>query len=76
MQRSWKIGYKDIEKIVASLKRQRERGRPKSDLETKGIYINLPVDLLALIKLKAKKLNIGYQSYIKMILTKQLDWLM
>lgn len=56
-----------IEKAVESLGRR--RGRPKSEIESKGVFMNLPLELLDAIKLQAKKLNIGYQSYIKIALT-------
>ena len=58
----------NIQKAVESLR----RGRPRSEVESKGVFMNLPVELLAAIKLQAKQLNIGYQSYIKIALTQYL----
>lgn len=61
-----------LQKVAASIQNERRRGRPKSEDEHKGIFMNLPLDLLNALKRKAKTLNIGYQSYIKMALTQHL----
>lgn len=55
---------------VESLKRK--KGRPKSAYPLQSVHINLPVALLEEIKDRADQLNIGYQSYIKIALTKYL----
>ena len=61
-----------LQEAAASIRNERRRGRPKSEDEHKGIFMNFPLDLLNALKLRAKKLNIGYQSYIKMALTQHL----
>ena len=61
---------KTTKEAISSIKAT--RGRPKSEVEFKGVYINLPIDLLEELKSEALKLNIGYQSYIKLSLTEQL----
>jgi hypothetical protein len=54
-----------IESLVAKLREKRPVGRPPSDTPYKGVHLNLPLELLARIKLLAEKRNIGYQSLIK-----------
>jgi hypothetical protein len=51
----------EFEKVKDSL--VKKRGRPKNEEETQGVFIKLPLD-------EAKESHIGYQSLIKMILSK------
>ena len=63
-----------IEASITRLREQRKRtGRPPAEKPFKGIHINLPLDLLDELRLRAAKLNVGYQTYIKMALTKHID---
>jgi len=45
---------------------------PNLKLTTKPITIRMPVSLLERIKVKANRLNIPYQSYIKQLITQGL----
>ncbi len=50
----------------------KKRGRPKNEEETHGIFIKLPLSLISEIKEEAKENHLGYQSLIKMILSKHI----
>ena len=58
----------EFEKVKESL--VKKRGRPKNEEETQGVFIKLPISLISNIKDEAKESHIGYQSLIKMILSK------
>ena len=46
---------------------------PNLKKTTKSISIRLPVDMLEELKVKANAIDVPYQSYIKMILKKELE---
>ena len=46
---------------------------PNLKKTTKSISIRLPVDMLEALKVKANAIDVPYQSYIKMILKKELE---
>jgi len=46
---------------------------PNLKKTTKSISIRLPVDMLEELKVRANAIDVPYQSYIKMILQKELD---
>jgi predicted DNA binding CopG/RHH family protein len=46
---------------------------PQLKKTTKSISIRLPVDMLEALKVRANAIDVPYQSYIKMILQKELN---
>jgi predicted DNA binding CopG/RHH family protein len=46
---------------------------PNLKKTTKSISIRLPVDMLEALKVRANAIDVPYQSYIKMILQKELN---
>lgn len=62
-----------IKRAVDSLRQQRGPGRPPSGEELKGIYLNLPLSLLARLKVRADNMHLGYQALIKTILAQYFE---
>ena len=71
----WKESNNDVQVEFDQAKKSllKKRGRPKNEEPTQGIFIKLPLSLIAEIKEKAKKSHVGYQSLIKMILSQHVQ---
>jgi hypothetical protein len=57
------------QQVKENLAKRHAGGRPKSDEPLVAIYMKWPESLLANAKEEARRLNIGYQSFIKMAVT-------
>jgi hypothetical protein len=55
--------------VKENLAKRHGGGRPKSDEPLVAVYMKWPESLLANAKEEARRLNIGYQSFIKMAVT-------
>ena len=62
-----------VESLIAKLREKRSVGRPPSNTPYKGVHLNLPLELLARIKLLAERRNIGYQALIKTAIAEFVD---
>ncbi len=47
---------------------------PNLKKSTKSISLRLPADMLEQLKVRANAMDVPYQSYIKMLLQKELSW--
>jgi hypothetical protein len=62
---------KDLDQVIEAVA-PLKKGRPKSEVPTKGVFVKLPLELIDELKTEARLLNIGYQSILKIAITEHL----
>ncbi len=65
--------FEAIQKDFSERYLARRGGRPKSKEALSAVFMKWPESLLADVKAEADRINIGYQAFIKMVVTESIE---